>query len=213
MNSTVKKPLRIALFSVVILSGCALTTGHVDLAYLSDTAKKSPLVTLNAMEVALQIEDQREASDREWVGNKRNGFGMVTAKVRSNKEVTIIVRDALKNELENNGHRVADTQQAPSDVIIRVHLKKYWSDVRIHFWSVEVIGTINANVTIRNLRDDSALSSKPINSSFRKGFQIVTNNSYESVLNGALAEFIRSFSRDPDILKALQLVQREKDRG
>lgn len=130
MSSTINRLLRIYLFGAVFLSGCALTDAHIDLAYLPEPEKKSPLGTISPMRVALQVEDQRPPGERQWVGNKRNGFGMVTAWVRSNKEVTAIVQDALKNELIYNGHKVVDAKEAPSDVGILVGLKRYWSDAR-----------------------------------------------------------------------------------
>ncbi|MFQ5542038.1 MAG: YajG family lipoprotein [Candidatus Binatia bacterium] len=211
MNSTVKKLFRISLLSIVILSGCAYTTAHVDLSYLPEADKKSPLGMIKPMTFALQVEDQRPVGERDRVGDRRGGFGQVAASVKSDKEVTMVLHDALKNELENNGHRVVDTKEAPSDVIIHLGLKRYWSDARMHFWDIEMIGRINADITIRNPRNDSVLFSKPINSTFRESRQLGTGKAYESVLNGALAEFIRSFSRDPSILKALQLAQREED--
>ncbi len=210
MNSTVKKLFRISLLSIVILSGCAYTTAHVDLSYLPEADKKSPLGMIKPMTFALQVEDQRPVGKRDRVGDKRGGFGQVAASVKSDKEVTMVLHDALKNELENNGHRVVDTKEAPSDVIIHLGLKKYWSDARVG-WDIEMIGRIYADITIRNPRNDSVLFSKPIYSAFRESRQLGTGKAYESVLNGALAEFIRSFSRDPSILKALQLAQREED--
>lgn len=211
MNFTVRKFLRISLFPLVILQGCALTDAHIDLTYLPATEGRSPLGTMSSMQVVLQIDDQRPAGERQWVGNKRNGYGMVTAWVKSNKEVTSVIYDALKNELVSNGHKVVDVKEAPSNVGIIVALKKYWSDISIRFWDVEVIGTLNADVTVRDPGRDLTLLLRPIQSTFRDSRAIVTDGAYESVLNGALAEFIRSFSRDPSILKALQLVLQEKD--
>lgn len=209
MSSTINRLLRISLFGAVFLSGCALTNAHIDLAFLPEPEKKSPLGTISPMQVALQIEDQRPAGERQWVGNKRNGFGMVTAWVKSNKEVTSVVYDALKNEFLINGHKVVEAKETPSDLLIHIGLKRYWSDISIHFWDVEVIGTLNADVTIRDRRKDLAFLSRPMQSAFRESRQIVTDGAYESVLNGALAEFVRTFSRDPGLLKALQAALRE----
>ena len=204
MNFTVRKILSISLFALAILQGCALTNAHIDLTYLPAAGVKSPLGTISPMQVVLQVEDQRPADERQWVGNKRNGYGMVTAWVKSNKEVSSVVSDALKNEFVSNGHKVVEGKEAPSDVGIIVGLKRYWSDVSIHFWDIEVIGILNADVTIRDPRKDSVLLLRPIQSTFRDSRAIVTDEAYESVLNGALSEFIRSFARDPGVLKALR---------
>lgn len=213
MSFTVGKFLRMSLFPLVILQGCALTDAHIDLAYLPATGAKSPLGTINSMQVVLQIEDQRPAGERQWVGNKRNGYGMVTAWIKSNKEVPSVVYDALKNEFVSNGHKVVDAKETPSNVAIVVALKKYWSDISIGFWNVDVIGTLHADVTVRDPGKDLALPSRSIQATFREGHAIATDGAYEGVLNGALIEFIRSFSRDPNILNALRLVLQEKGDG
>lgn len=205
MNSTVKKLFWISLLSIVILSGCAYTTAHVDLSYLPEADKKSPLGMIKPMTFALQVEDQRPVGKRDRVGDRRGGFGQVAASVKSDKEVTMVLHDALKNELENNDHRVVDSEEVPCDVIIHIDLYKYWTDTRIHFWDIELIATVNADITLRNPRDNSDLLSRSIYSTFRESRAIVTEKDYESVLNGALAEFIGDFSRDPRILKALRL--------
>lgn len=208
MNNTMKNLLGVFLVSVVILPGCALTKANVNLAYVPDESKKSPLSTLKPMTLDLQLEDLRKVSDPKQVGNKRNGFNMITAQVESEKEVKKIFQDALKKELVNNGIKVVDKKESSSDAVVHVGLKKYWGDVRIHFFDVEMIGTVDADVSIRNPRNNSVLVSRPINGTFRESQQIVVDEDYESVLNGALAEFIRNLSRDPGILKALQDAKR-----
>lgn len=204
MNYTVKKLLGILLFSVIVLSGCALTTAKLDLGYLPTS--ESPLATIKPMNFALEIKDQRNPDERDRVGDKKNSYGMVTAKVLSNKDVTTVLYEALENELKNNGHKVIDTKET-SDAVINLDLKRYWSECRIHFWDVEMIGTVNSHITILNPRNESILFSKPMNSTFRESRQIASGGAFKRVLDNALAEFIRSFSRDPSLLKALQLAQ------
>lgn len=204
MNYTVKKLLGILLFSVIVLSGCALTTAKLDLGYLPTS--ESSLATIKPMNFALEIKDQRNPDERDRVGDKKNSYGMVTAKVLSNKDVTTVLYEALENELKNNGHKVIDTKET-SDAVINLDLKRYWSECRIHFWDVEMIGTVNSHITILNPRNESVLFSKPMNSTFRESRQIALDGAFKRVLDNALAEFIRGFSRDPGLLKALQLAQ------
>ncbi|MFP6870677.1 MAG: YajG family lipoprotein, partial [Nitrospinota bacterium] len=142
------------------------------------------------------------------VGNKRNGYNMITAQVESKKNVLNIFRDALKNEFNNNGVKVGDSKGSSSDAINRVGLKEFWSDVRIKFWEIVMIGTVDADIIIRDPKKNSEKISRSINGTFRESRQIAVDEAYESVLNGALAEFVRNFSRNPDILKALRLAKR-----
>jgi len=199
------------LVSLVALSGCALTKADVNLAYLTDPAKKSPLSALTPMTLFLQLEDLRKIKNSKQVGNKRNSYNMITAQVESKKDVLKIFYDALKNEFNNNGVKVVDSKETSSDAIVRVGLKKYWSDLRIKFWEIVMIGTVDVDVTIRNPKNNSDQISRSINGTFRESRQIAVDEAYESVLNGALAEFVRNFSRDPSILKALRLAKRRAE--
>jgi len=196
---------------LVALSGCAFTKANVKLAYLTDPAKKSPLSALTPMTLFLQLEDLRKMKNSKQVGNKRNSYNMITAQVESEKDVLKIFRDALKNEFNNNGVNVVDSKGSSSDAIVRVGLKKYWSDVRIKFWEIVMIGTVDADITIRDPKNNSDQISRSINGTFRESRQIAVDEAYESVLNGALAEFVRNFSRDPSILKALRLAKRRTE--
>jgi len=207
MNSSVKKLIWVFLFSVIILSGCADML--VNLAYLPEALKKSPLSTLKPMTVALQLEDQRNPNESDRLGDDcKNAYGMVFCKVKSNEEVKMVIYDALKNELRNNGHKLVDTKEEQPDVKIYVRLKKYWADHRV---GSEMTGMMNADIMVINPRDDSTLLSKQIASTFRQSHHFVFKGAYESILNGVLAEFVRDFFYDPSILKALQLSHKEKE--
>jgi hypothetical protein len=57
---------------------------------------------------------------------------------------------------------------------------------------------------LSNSQNKGVLFSQPHNSRFRESRQIATEGAYESVLNGALAEFVRGLSRDPGLLESLK---------
>lgn len=187
------------------LAGCAFSTARVDLNYAPDAAKKSPLSTLKPTTIALQVDDQRELSEQGRVGNKKNNLGMVTAAVETKKEVTSVIYDALKHELENNNHKViAVPKDSVTDLIIVAKLKKYWSDFVMHFFDIEMTGTIIADVSIVSPQTNTVLGQKTVNGTFTESRQMALDGAFESALNGALAEFIRAFSRDPTLLDAIR---------
>jgi hypothetical protein len=43
-----------------------------------------------------------------------------------------------------------------------------------------------------------------VTATYEEGFPVVTESRFDTVLNNALAEFVRNFSRDPAILDALK---------
>lgn len=204
MNLTLTIRWLFCLTTMLCLTGCAWTPARLNLAYSPVPGKKSPLSTVKPMSIALEVQDQRDPTERDRVGDKKNGWGMVTAKALAKKELTAVIYDALKTEFENNGHKVVDSKTEHPAVNITILLKKYWSDFNIHFWDVEMVGTVNSEVGISNPRNNSVIFSKSINGTFRESRQIALDSAFESVLNGALAEFVRNFSYDMGIISALQ---------
>ncbi len=209
MNTTTAKRWTMFLVLTAMASGCAYTTAQVNLAYRPEAAQKSPLSTIKPRVFAIEIDDQRGTTERDRVGNKRSGFGQITASVKANQDPIVVLQEALKTELENNGHNIGPPKDANLNGTVRVQLKKYWSDFTIHFSEIQMVGTIDAEVEILDAQNERIVS-KPISSTYTESRQIVTDGAFESVLNGALLEFVRNFARDPSILNALQGMQREK---
>ena len=210
MKASILIPIGILLLSSAILSGCAFIDVNVDLQFQPDPGRKSPLSTIDPLVVSMKVEDQRDRGDCCRVGLKKNAFGQITAWARSNKAVDQVVFDALKKELENNDHKVSPMNGDHPDVVINLGLKKYWTDYIGRGVEIEMIGTINADVTMLNPDDRSVLISKPMTSTFHEGRQFLTQGAFESVLNGALVEFVRSFSRDPNFIGALRAAAKQK---
>jgi hypothetical protein len=108
--------------------------------------------------------------------------------------------------LQDNGHTASEAP-AGSDAMIHVDLQKYWTDVRVHWTDLEMIATLSADVGIVDSRDQSTVLKKPFACAFRESALATTDGAYKRALNGALREFVRDFSRDPDVLEALSKVQ------
>lgn len=212
MNARSHRVTILPLLFLIALSGCAFSTAHVKLDYAPEAGKKSPLSAISPLMISILVEDQRVLSERDRVGDKKNGYGSVTAEVLSDKEPTTILYNALKAECENNAHRIVKSEDGKADAVIKIALTRYWSDIVIHFFDIEMIGMLDTEIAISNGTDKNPLASKPLNSTYRESRQIVLDSAFESVLNGALLEFIRSFSRDPSVLEALRSVALQKDK-
>jgi hypothetical protein len=94
---------RFLLITVVLsISGCALTTGHVDLEY-QPTSAGTNIATAASLPVAIKIIDKRPT---QIVGSKINGFGMKTADIISDSDVPATLKSAFETELNNRGFRL-----------------------------------------------------------------------------------------------------------
>lgn len=212
MNTRLHRSTILPLLFLIALSGCAFSAAHVRPDYVPEVGKKSPLSTISPLVISILVEDQRNPSERDRVGDKKNGYGSVTAKVLSDKEPTTILYDALKAECENNAHRIVKSEDGKADALIKIGLKRYWSDFAIHFFDIEMKGMLDTEIAISNGTDQNPLVSKPLNGTYHESRQIALDSAFESALNGALLEFIRSFARDPSVLEALRSVAVQKDK-
>jgi len=200
MNYVFKSLVGIFFLSIVTLSGC---TKQAEIAHEPED-NKSPLSTIQSMKIYLKIEDLRDLQERERVGVNKLKTGMNVGSVKLNQKVITICYDALKNEFINNGHQILDGTDSNPDVVIKIGLKKFWGEAWARDYGLEVIGTINAEIAVIDPQNDAELFSKPITATVtRKEFTMVYGRAVERVLNETLVEFIRNFSRDPGILKAL----------
>ena len=212
MNTRWLNPTVLSMVFCMGLTGCVLSTGHVNPDYIPESGKRSPLSTINPLTISLQIEDQRPPGEQNRVGDKKNNFGMVMAQVVTDKDPTAILYDALKAEFENNAHKIVKPEDGKTNALVKIALKRYWSDFAVHFFDIEMKGTLDTDIAILNGVDQSQLVSRPLNSTYRESRQMAFDEAFESALKGALLEFIRSFSRDPNVLDALRSVSLQKEK-
>lgn len=203
MGWTIRR-LVIGALLLLPLTGCALTTAHLDLEYRPEPGTRSPLSAIKPMTIALAVEDQRPPGERNRVGDKRNNLGMVTARVETNREPTRVLYDALKAELERNGHKILEANAVGPAVAIHARLLRYWGDGSIRAFDVEMTGTIRAEVSVLEPQSRRVLFARPVTGTARDSRLMGTDGAFEDVLNRALAEFVRGFARDPGLLEALR---------
>ena len=189
----------------MIVTGCTLIDGHVNLSYQPEAESKSPLSTISSLLLRVEVYDQRPTIEKYIVGYKKGGFGNVLASVKTNQDIPSVLRQALEAELRSNGHAILTKSAATADVTLAVQLKRYWTEPTVRFFDVQVLGTLNANVEILDTKDQ-LISSRLISGTSVESWQLAVDEAYESVLNGALREFVRNLARDSTIIKVLRSV-------
>ena len=100
-------------------TGCAFGTRHAELTYPPSSPDEGAIETVDAAErapavsreIVLKVSDERTERDR--IGNVRNGFGMDTADVITDDDVLGWVEGALSLELANAGYNVVANGSEP----------------------------------------------------------------------------------------------------
>lgn len=195
--------LLIVFGACLFLSGC-ISAANVKVSYVPDPARKSPLETLKPLTVSIAMEDHRVSSEKDRVGNRKDGFGGTAAPVLANDAPTSLMKDALIKEFENNGIQVVDSSSGTPQKLITAKLKKYWVQNKMNVFDITMSSTITAEIVVNDSGQDAKSSSHTITGSAQDSRQLAIESAFEEVLNSAMGEFVHSFSRDPGLLAALR---------
>lgn len=195
------------LFALTILTGCStLIDSQIELGYQPGMEQKSPLSTLSPLLINVRVIDQRDSIERQLIGYKIGGFGNITASVRTQQDIPNILGQALEEEFRNNGHTIVAPRHPRTDATLEVRLKKFWSQPTVRLFDVQMHGTVDAEIEIKNSQGQS-IGSRVINGTQLESWQLAVDEAFQSVLNGALTEFVRRFARDPNVLKLLETMR------
>ncbi len=97
-----KKYLPIVLLPVIALAGCAFGTRHPLLDYKPLAKSAGP------RNIAVYVENFKdERTEKNVIGHVRNGWGIKTADVVTDTNISEWITNALKSELGNSGYVVA----------------------------------------------------------------------------------------------------------
>lgn len=123
-----------AIACALVLSGCATVEDVVPVPYTAQGSSQSGA----GIKVTTAVVDARTA-DRARISAKINGFGQELAAIRSNREVTAIVKDAFEAELHSRGYSLE-----PGGAHATISVKRFYSSFKQGVFS----GDANADVQL-----------------------------------------------------------------
>lgn len=191
------KPLKSALsltLIILFMSGCAFTTGHVNLAYQpSGTAQK--IATADSPHVVVQVADRRSTK---LVGQKINGFGMKTADIVADNDVPDLIRSAIDTELNNRGFA-----QGSGGNTVSVALDNVQNQFTVGFFSGDATADVQMQVTVKK-SDGSVAYDRMINGHAKDWVEVAREGNAETTLNAAIADAVTNLFNDAAFLDALK---------
>ncbi len=129
----------ILLITVALLSSCAL--GTTELVVDHDPLEKITAKNQGNL-VVRQFSDKREIT--EYIGNKRNGFGMVIGHVglEQGKQLEVMITRFFAEALQEAGYNVTVLKgpsepipaQMKVDAVIDGEIKTFWMDLYMAVW-------------------------------------------------------------------------------
>jgi hypothetical protein len=189
------------------LGGCAFTQANLNVGYDNAKAVKGPLSDIPPRQVTIgEFKDARPESDK--IGYKRNGYGMKTADILTQKPVPQIVREAITAEFSKNGH---ETAGKAAEFVLAGNVTTFWFDLQINFWSVEFMGTVAMDFNVTDGRSGAPLLSRKYQGHFNEKSLGGLDATWERVMNTALALMIEEMSTDTQLLETLRKVEKPND--
>ena len=187
----------VMLASFAMLGGCALTDASLDVGHDTDVVQQGPLSETNSITFAPgSLVDLREDKDR--IGYKTNGFGMKTADIATDEPVTDVIMNAIVHAFESNGHVRGD-----NGVRINGTINNFWVETDTNFWSIEVIGNVEALLTFIDPETGASIYERTYSGSYSDKRQIVTEGAYNDAISGAVQSLIDDVIFDEQLAEAL----------
>ncbi len=180
--------------ALLLLSGCAFTTGHVDLSY-QPTNQPTKIAGSNSPHVLVEVSDKRTT---QAVGQKINGFGMKTADIVSNSDVRETLKSAFEAELSNRG-----LTEGPGGDLISVTLNNFQNQFTLGFFSGEATATIGINVTVKR-PNGSVPYNQYITGQAKDWVEIAGEGNAQRVLNAAMQDAISKVFADNAFIDSLK---------
>lgn len=190
----------IMLGGLLFTSGCAFSDVKLDVEYDKNLAKAGPLASVNSLKVNVsEFTDKRLLPDR--VGDVRNGYGAHTADIITNKPVVDVVRNAIADTFEINGHVVTDVNP---DIVISGDIERFWFESQANFWTIEFMGTIDVNLSVSDAASNNTIFSKRYSGHNNEEMYVGYDKEMHRVLNAALDDLMFKIGMDSQLADALK---------
>ena len=182
-----------ALAAMVLLSGCAFTTGHVNLDYQSQVAP-TKVATANSPRISVAVTDKRPT---QTVGHKINGYGIKTAEIVSDSDVPATVKKAFEQELEARGFTPGS-----GGILVNVSLNDFESEYSTGWFSGQATANMGLDVTVVETNGAIAFE-KHITGHNEESVMYAGEGNAQVVLNAAMRDAVSNVFGDPAFLNAL----------
>ena len=124
---------------------------------------------------------------------------MEMADIISEQPVTDLVAQALEQAAVENGHTIGN-----GGLRISGSVNRYWLETDVNFWSLEMIGTVEAELIFEDSTSGEVLYHTTYHGSYKENRQLATASAYEDIMIGALNSLIEEVVFDDDLASVLR---------
>ena len=182
----------VALFAVLLTSGCAWTTDSVPIQRQAVPVARVPGAT--GISVAVDAADSRQ--ERE-VSHKKNGYGMRGADIVAANDIVREIRDGVRDILTGQGFG-----EGP-DAAVRIDVSRFYNTFDTGFWSATANAQATASLTV-TAADGRSLYARVYTVTHQMpNVQIMTGDNAATALRAAMQALLRQIADDPQLPAAL----------
>lgn len=190
--------LILALLAAASLTGCAFTSESIDIPYTQQQGV-AQVPGADGSTVSVDVTDAR--SDKSRVSSKKNGYGMETAPITANENVSLTIERALEQEIRARGFRAGS---GASDVKVNAEINRFYNDHKMGFFSGDAIADLNLTVKVYDNRNTQLYSRAILVQGKEENTQMLTGNNASKALSKALSAGMAELFNDASFIAALK---------
>lgn len=190
--------LLLALAASVTLTGCAFTSEKIDIHYVQQQGV-AQIPGADGSVVSVEVTDSRV--DKTRVSSKKNGYGMETAPITSNEEVTTTVARALEQEIRARGFRAGS---GAGNLKLNAEINRFYNDHKIGFFSGDAVADLSLSVRLSTASDKLLYSRTIMSQGKEANTQLATGKNAGLALDRALAAGMSDLFNDATFVAALR---------
>jgi len=187
------KPVWIAVFSMFMM-GCATSEDTISISYRS-AATASTVAGAEDVSLAISAIDGR-TTNRTVVSRKINGYGMEMAAIRSNQDITGVVRNALRAEFVRRGFTVGE-----GGMPLVATITKFYNQYASGFFSGTSTADIAINISVAN--GDETIFEKSYTGTQENDVMIAGGENAKAALDAALTKIVSKIMVDKELMDFL----------
>ncbi len=165
--------------------------------------KTGPLSNIKPLKIEFDtFADNRQTQDR--IGDLRNGFGGKAGVVNTARPVPEIVHDAVVQIFAKNGHTA---NPAEKDIVISGSVDTYWFESQLRMSSVELMGTIDITLTVRDNKGNT-LYTKKYSGHHDRILGLFWPKTIIEIMDAAMENLIDQIPYDTQLIEAIKSSQK-----
>lgn len=183
---------------ILLVQACAFTDATLKVEHDDNVNITGPISEAGGIAFsAPQLEDKR--LDKVRIGWKKNGYGMNTADITSEQTVDVIIENAIKDAIEDNGHSVVED----GEVRISGTVDRFWFETDVNFWTIEFIGDVQCSLDFVDVGTNTSIYHSSYSGTYKEKTAGGLEKTWTEVMSKAVDKLIEDIVFDEDLTDAL----------